>query len=60
MKKNHGDGGSHIKTLLLDKKNAAVEDGPTRLIIYFWDFAGTGSSGGYLSGCGNCYWTHVE
>jgi hypothetical protein len=29
MKKNLGDGGSYIKTLLRDTKNAAVEDGAT-------------------------------
>jgi len=33
--RNHGDGGSYIKTLLRDTKNAAVEGGATMLMIHF-------------------------
>jgi len=43
MKRNHGDGGSYIKALLRDTKNAAVEGGATREMIYLGDFARTDS-----------------
>jgi len=44
MKRNHGNGGSCIKTLLRDMKNAAVEGGATMEMIYFGDFARTDSA----------------